>query len=256
MCSLVRDFFRRSAFPQDTARIAIKAQDHILVFGVGALDVKEIRLRLVLRVGDGEIPFPGVDRCQQKDLLPVNDGSGGSVSGNCDLPADVLTFAPVSRRICSAGNTIAFRTAPLIPVVVISSLAECADEQSIQNGRGRKQRAHQPDEIHGLAFSHEDEIRSQSRTVPVLLPKLCVFTAAAFISQRNDAEVSRTAMCLGAANEVRRPAGTATEQNNRGEGNNPAESQMSEPELTSSNSEQSLSAGVLSGDCLSCSCCA
>ena len=226
------------------------------MFGVGTLDVKEIRLRLVLRVGDGEIPFPGVDRCQQKDLLPVNDGSGGSVSGDCDLPADVLTFAPVSRRICSAGNTIAFRTAPLIPVVVVSSLAECADEQNIQYGRGKKLREHQPGKIHGLAFSHEDEIRSQSRTVPVLLPNLCVSTAAAFICQRNDSEVSRTAMLLRAVNEVRVLTGTATEQNNRGGGNNPAESQMSEPELTSSNSEQSLSAGVLAGLCLSCSCCA
>src|SRR6516162_5660106 len=115
---LVGNLLVNGLLPEDLARLAAHGEDDELMV--------ESRGEVVMRAGANELGFDGFaegDRRGEEDVVAPDDRRRMPLAGNRGLPADVLRFAPLSRRLRGGRNTSAERPAPLRPGLIRRGLA-------------------------------------------------------------------------------------------------------------------------------------
>ena len=113
--ALVRDDGFGNVAPELPAGFAVETKHDHLVAGVGKFD-PENPFGLVLRFRELRIDLAGVDRSGEEHFVAPDDRTGRSVSLDLRFPLQVFLLAPLQRRLRRAGDPVAFRAAPLVPV--------------------------------------------------------------------------------------------------------------------------------------------
>ena len=115
MGALMRHALRGHLPPERLAGLAIKTQHDVFVNGVRMRDSKNA-FGLILGLWQGGIDLAGVDGGKDEHLVAPDDRRRAAVTGNGDLPLDVLVLAPSDGRLGGGGAAGGVWPAPLMPV--------------------------------------------------------------------------------------------------------------------------------------------